>query len=454
MSEVRGQRSEVLGAGPAIAPSVPGSAPTLGPVPSPVPSPVLPLSSVPSSDLRPQTSDLRPPPLRRTSRGVALIVVLTGITILAAFSSEFVYRSRVDIRTATNLEKEVQAYFHARSAMEIVRLVVTSQKFVDIATGGMPAAKSIELWRFACKFAEVFNTASLNFLGIQLMNLKGTDGIGVDKGGFTCDITPEDARVNVNVLSATDRKAMFSKLYPLLRGQVDTNVKAGDNDRKAAELVLNIMDWVDPDDDRTDIDSTGQFVSGGGGGENSTYSRYGYKARNAKMDSVDELRLVEGMTDDLFCKFGKNFTVYNTDKVNVNEADLLLIKSIVCDNLTVDPMQVCWRPFDPRGSIIDIGLVQMEACRRFKNDLFLPPFTSENDFIDFWSRLPEISQFVKVNANTLRPMITTAKSKALRVRARGWVGESGHEITAVIDTGSTNWLYWKETGFDALSGKN
>ena len=231
-------------------------------------------------------------------------------------------------------------------------------------------------------------------------------------------------------------------------------MKAGDNDRKAAELVLNIMDWVDPDDDRTDIDSTGQFVSGGGGGENSTYSRYGYKARNAKMDSVDELRLVEGMTDDLFCKFGKNFTVYNTDKVNVNEADLLLIKSIVCDNLTVDPMQVCWRPFDPRGSIIDIALVQLEACRRFKNDLFLPPFTSENDFIDFWSRLPEISQFVKVNANTLRPMITTAKSKALRVRARGWVGESGHEITAVIDTGSTNWLYWKETGFDALSGKN
>jgi type II secretory pathway component PulK len=382
---------------------------------------------------------------------VALVVVLTGLTVLAAFSAEFSYRSRVDVRTASNLEREVQAYFHARSAMEIVRLVVTSQKFVDLATAGMPAARSLELWRFACKFAEVFNTSSLNFLGIELVNMKGTEGVGVDQGGFSCEIVPEDSRINVNVTSATDRKALFTRLYPLLRGQVDTEVKAGEDDRKAAELILNIMDWVDPDDDRTDIDSTGSLVQAGGAGENGSYSRHGYKARNAKMDSVEELRLVEGMTDDLFCRFGRDLTVYNTDKVNVNEADLLLIKALVCDNLAGDPVQVCWRPFDARGSIMDIALMQMESCRTFKRDMFLPAFTSEADFVDFWGRLPELGQFIQVNANTLKPMITTAKSKALRVTSRGWVGESGHEIQAVIETGSTNWVYWKETGFDTTN---
>ena len=70
---------------------------------------------------------------RFNNRGVALIIVLTGLTILAAFSSEFTYRSRVDIRIATNLERRAQAYFHARSGMEIGRLVITSQKMVDQA---------------------------------------------------------------------------------------------------------------------------------------------------------------------------------------------------------------------------------------------------------------------------------------------------------------------------------
>ena len=65
------------------------------------------------------------------------------------------------------------------------------------------------------------------------------------------------------------------------------------------------MDWIDADDNRSDIDSMGNFIQAGGAGENIDYSKYGYRARNAKMDTVEELRLVEGMTDEL-CKFGMN----------------------------------------------------------------------------------------------------------------------------------------------------
>ena len=391
----------------------------------------------------------------RDNRGVALIIVLTGITVLAAFSAEFSYRSRVDVRVATNLEKQIQAYFHARSAMEIVRLVVTSQKFVDqaVAAFGMKSS-GFELWRFACKFAEVFNTASLNFLGIELMNLKGTEGLGVEKGGFSCEIVPEDAKISLNsVATVAARKTLFTKLYALLRGQVDPDTKGGRDDRKAAELILNIMDWVDPDDERSDIDSNGNFVQAGGAGENTSYSRYGYKARNAKMDTVEEVRLIEGMTDDLFCRFGNNFTVYDTDKLNVNEADPLLIRAIVCDNLLGDPYQVCGPPGVTGGMFpMDMAMAYLETCRSIKRALYAPPFNGENDFIGFWQRLPEpLNQLIQVNTSTLRPFVGI-KSKALRVVARGFVGQSGHQITAVIDTGSTNWLYWKESGFDAAAG--
>ncbi len=399
----------------------------------------------------------------RSDRGVALVVVLTGVAILAAFSTEFSYRTRVDIQVASNLERRIQAYFHARSAMEIARLVITSQKFVDQAVsafgGGVPGLSrgNFELWRYACKFAEIFSSSTLNFMGLEIMNLKGSEGIGVEEGGFACEVVPEDSRINLNAsLTAQDRRAMFTKLYALLRGQVDEEAGPRD-DRKAVELILNIMDWTDPDDERSDIDSNGNFVQAAGAGENVDYAKYGYRTRNAKMDTVEEVRLVEGMTDDLFCRFGRQFTVYPTEKLNVNEAELLLIKSVVCDNLlNADPLVVCgvgapvgvggWAHSMPP---MDMALGLLEVCRTIKRALFTPPFASENDFISFFSRLPEpLNQAVQVNPTTLRAIVGT-RTKVLRVTARGWAGESGHQIEAVIDTSSLNYLYWRETGFDA-----
>lgn len=394
--------------------------------------------------------------LPKENRGVALVVVLTGIAILAAFSTEFSYRTRVDIQVAHNLERRMQAYFHARSTMEIVRLVLTSQKFVDQAAaafaGGMPgySRSNFELWRYACKFAEVFANARVSFMGIELMNLKGAEGIGVEEGGFDCKIVPEDSRINLNASKTVqDRKLLFAKLYSLLRGHVSEDSYSQD-DRKAIELILNIMDWVDPDDERSDIDSNGNFIQAAGAGENVDYAKYGYRAKNAKMDTVEEVRLVEGMSDELFCQFGQHFTVYPTDKLNVNEAELPLIKAVVCDNLlNQDPVAVCGVPGSGQVAPMDLALGLLDVCRNIKRALFTPPFSSENDFIMFFSRLPEpLNQAVVVNASTLRPLVGT-RTKVVRVIARGWSGETGHQIEAVIDTGSLNYLYWKESGFEA-----
>ncbi|HOA12505.1 MAG TPA: type II secretion system protein GspK [Myxococcota bacterium] len=392
---------------------------------------------------------------RSNNRGVALIVVLTGITILAAFSSEFTYRSRVDIRTAMNQQRRVQAYFHARSGMEIGRLVITSQKMVDQALssfGLSGRAAGLELWRFAPKFVDVFTSSSLEFLGFKLMDLSGVRGIGVGAGGFELEIVPEDSRINVNSGSSDkDKREIFSKLYPILAGQIDEEPMTG-MDRKAAEVILNIIDWADPDDSRSDIDSNGNLLSTVGGSENMNYSKWGYTSRNARMDSLDELLMIEGVTDSIFCRFSRMLTVYNTSKINVNDADPWLIKAVVCDNLVTDKLAVCGYNYMSPGSVMDQAMYLFETCRQIKQQLNMPPFMSASQFVNFWTRLPEpLNQLVVVNPETLRASAGT-KSTVLRVVSRGWVDESGHEMSAVIDTGSTRWLSWKERGFDA-SGK-
>ncbi|MBP7125223.1 general secretion pathway protein GspK [Myxococcota bacterium] len=391
----------------------------------------------------------------REARGVALVLVLAGIAILAAFSAEFTHRSSIAVQSAHNLERQVQAYFHARSGMEIARLVVTSQKMVDQAVAAFGGGRRVvDLWQYAGKFAEIFSRGTVQVLGVDFINLKGQPGLGVQEGSFEVAVEPEDARISINAgASIQDRKALFTRLYPLLAWRVDPESRptATGMDRKAAEVILNLIDWTDPDDERSDIDSAGNFVSAGGAGENVDYSRHGYRARNAPMDSLEEMRLVEGVSDDLFCRLKDLVTPYQTGKVNVNEADLQVLKALICDNLLGDRQVACGQTLDSGNTLVDRVLLLLDSCRRIKRELFLPPFANENEFLGFFQRLPEpFSQLLALNQGTLRALIGT-RAKTLRVTSRGWAGSSGWQITAVIDQGSTNWLYWRETGFDASS---
>jgi general secretion pathway protein K len=380
-------------------------------------------------------------------------VVLTGITILAAFSAEFTYRARIDIQVASNLEKQVQAYFHARSAMEIGMMTLTAENEFRKRFPFLP--RNLDLWRIAPQFVQIFANQSMSFMGLDVLNLKGAEGLGVEKGNFELEVQSEDSRIPINIAPTdAERRGLFNRLYPILAGEVDPEARQG-MDRKAADLILNIIDWQDPDDDRTDIDSAGNLVSAGGAGENTDYSKYGYKARNARFDTVEELRLIEGMTDELFCRFGDDLTVYPTEKINVNGASLQLLKSLICTNLMAaspvggpNPCQI-----ELVGAAVNQGLDIVERCRRLRSSLFMPPFNNEKEFFDQW-RLAgalvsmQIPVDLTVNEQNLRPMIGT-RTKSVRLVGRGWVGSSGHQITAVADRGKATYLYWKETGFDA-----
>ena len=77
--------------------------------------------------------------LARGQRGVALILVLTTLAILTAIGVEFSYSTRVNLKLAENLRDELRAYYLARSAINLSRLLLHFQKQLDGA-GGAAAA--------------------------------------------------------------------------------------------------------------------------------------------------------------------------------------------------------------------------------------------------------------------------------------------------------------------------
>ena len=72
-------------------------------------------------------------------RGVALILVLTTLAILTSIGVEFSYSTRVNLKLAENLRDELRAYYLARSAVNMSRLLLHFQKQLDGA-GGQAAA--------------------------------------------------------------------------------------------------------------------------------------------------------------------------------------------------------------------------------------------------------------------------------------------------------------------------
>src|SRR5205085_11903828 len=75
------------------------------------------------------TSEMRSAPVQH--RGIALILVLTTIAILAAIGVDFSYSSRVSLKLAENLRDETRAEYLARSGVSLARLLLHFQKQVD-----------------------------------------------------------------------------------------------------------------------------------------------------------------------------------------------------------------------------------------------------------------------------------------------------------------------------------
>ncbi len=379
---------------------------------------------------------------RARVRGVALLLVMVAVAILGTLSTEFAYEQRASIKSAVNAEMEVHAYFSARSAMEIARLVIISQKvanqYLGMARQIMPNLRNprIELWAYACKFAEIFNSGKVDLFGGTLVDLAGQKGIGMEEGSFGCEAEPEEGRININqVGSLADKQSMFYRLYPVLRSLRGTG--ADEDDREAIQAILNIIDYSDEDDERTDVGPDGTLTVSGGG-EGRAYLKVDYDPKNAMFDSTEELMMVPGIDEEMFCLLRDRVTPYLTERINVNTADLYTLRALICESLGDPALQQACQQSVVLGALahpVDIALEWLDVCRQIKWSLFTPPFANAQDFVQFFQRLPPpLNTTLRLNsAQLLRNASTDARM--IRVRATGTYGDCEDAPTFAVAPG-------------------
>ncbi|MBL8784852.1 MAG: general secretion pathway protein GspK [Deltaproteobacteria bacterium] len=406
----------------------------------------------------------------KRERGIALLMALVVVAILSAFSIQFSYNLSANFYMAGNLTASTQAYYNARSATRIALLAVNAKKnfpqmqqFMSLM--GKSASQRLEIWQRACDFVNIFATGKAEFFGTSLIDFSGEKAVGGKSlkpgvAAFKCTVTAEDARVNLN-RAATDtpiadpnaapidpgilaaqqlqvQQRRAAQLYVQLGGLLQPMVAQGlfGKEEDVLDLILNIIDWTDADNTKSDLDPQGNFSAAGGAEPD--YGKYGYETKNSKMDTVGEVQLVEGMSSEVYCRLRDKLTVFATDKINVNDADLSVLKGVLCQSIQdeVARAQICLLPGPTGVAPMDEALIALETCRNLKKQVYSTPFTSMSRFTQFFEQFPQAMGTgvpLPITSSVVNQQLGV-KTKMVRIEAEGIYGDTKRKMVSVVDT--------------------
>lgn len=272
---------------------------------------------------------VRREPTRR-ERGVAILVVLVTTSVIAATASDFAYSTQVEIEAAANSRDRLRAEYLARAGIQLGQLLTAVQGSVSgMLQQLMPdLADAIVITDFAGFLAKAFggDKEARDGLGaIVGIDLGSADGMGTPAGtSFDVKISSEEGKYLLNcgggvTPNRDQQRSLYLLLYNLVRPvRYDRMFNTPDRDGvmiTREELPLGVIDWADIDPLRFDPLST----TGTGSASEDRYDKGKdrYEAHNHFLDTIDEMLLVRGISDDFYLNFGEMFTVYGGSECSV-----------------------------------------------------------------------------------------------------------------------------------------
>jgi general secretion pathway protein K len=328
------------------------------------------------------------------------VITLVIVTLVAVVVLDVNYLMRVDVHAAVNFRDGIRSYYLAKSGVNLTQ----------------------ELFRRNLQeFEEVKNTLLMG----------GTHTLPIGDGSVTIRVVDETGKINVNALTLEPAPAQTTApaqtrqrqndpppVNPWIQITQDLFQRLGID----PGLVGAMIDWIDIDD----------IPTGSGGGESNYYRSLEkpYAARNGPLETVGEMRLVRGFTEEVWLKLGAKrvggivdpaTNLYLTVlplphgggwRVNLNTAPVLILKSLTREV----------------GQFAE-AIVQRRTEARIDKITDLQQLGISGEAFEEFQRLGTVTGLY------------------FSVEARGTVGEIEKYITALIRTGGdqeSQMLYWRE----------
>lgn len=298
--------------------------------------------------------------------GVALLIALTAITVLSMVVVDFSRQSSLHLNEGVFIRDEVRANILADTALDMSRACLDRK-----AWGAMGSFQSmVDLEKLCNLLLGVFIRGNIDLpMGGLSVPLEGVEGLKLNQGGVDeVKMTPEASYIGLvglacpppnlalveeqqkqvqtrqtqqappsyNPLNCPQRVATVRKLRSLFCDPEIAHVfetEQPDGQRYTrADVIGNLIDWIDPDDNRVSIDQYTWMIQEGAGEGEDSYYRDGderYRSKDSMFDSVEELRLVKGVSDELFYFLKDRVSVHASDKVNMNTASAQVLAALL-----------------------------------------------------------------------------------------------------------------------------
>lgn len=333
-------------------------------------------------------------------------MVLTVIGVLTVFVAEMSHNTTTALQVAVGQRDRLRAEYLARSGLNLTRLLMAQEPairnvvapFFTLAAGPLGlsgAPPQLNVWKFANDLLAPFSDvqgAQESGLGIDFGQMQGIKDTG---GSFEIIALPENSMINLNkglhYADAAARKTIARQLYALMDGfqtesVYDPMFNTLDPDGQLTtrlDIVSGVIDWWDADQERTVFDP-GTFEVTSAGGEDDIYSQFAdpYTVKNAPYDSLEELRLIRGVSDDFWATFiepdpedptTRRVTIYGSGSVNPNEAPPNVLLAHMC---AFDPRQpICLDPAQ--------GMAFVQLLSTVRSMVPIPLFAKREDYMGF-----------------------------------------------------------------------
>lgn len=297
---------------------------------------------------------------KKSNRGVALLLAMTTLLLMVFVATEVSKDSTIEYVVNSQEINRIKAFYAARNSLEIALFRI--KVYQQVANANLPpsfASQINQIWSFP--FAWPLPLASDATI-IDKDGVEKNTKEALFQGSYSHSISDEGSKIDINDLgspSKTLRDVTKKQLLNIFESKIenDDSFKEAYQNFNFTELVNRIADWMS---DKTESDN--------GGDKKSAFSELGDKyPPNRGFRTIDELRLIPGMTEEFFTLLSPQVTIYGSKAINPNTASESVLKSLDV-GLTADSVKEALdRRDDPEKGGPFVGASSEECRNDFKN---------------------------------------------------------------------------------------
>lgn len=307
---------------------------------------------------------------KKNQKGIALLLAMTSLILMIYIASEVTKDTTIEYVVNSQEINRIKAYYAARNSLGVALLRI--KIYQQVAQMNLPpgfAQEIDQLWKFP--FAWPLPT-----LGISTGNAENSEKksqAALFDGQYDQSILDEGSKIDLNDLNSPSeilRKTTSQQLLNIFEQQIESNPDFRNTyqNYNFTELINRITDWMTDNQD---------YLSKNGGDKRNAYQdldREEYPP-NRGFRTLDELRLVPGMSEEFFNLLTPQVTIYGMKAINPNLANGKVLKSLD-KGLTDEAIKnVLERIDDPEKGGPFKGSTSDECRKEFK--IFVEGFGSQ-----------------------------------------------------------------------------